>query len=207
MMTVTFQIARNNAVKIGMISCVLGAVIANLIMVPASRACCYDSTPVEESTPIFDDAQDSNAEPSHSDAVASAVSERQSDSNVAPMQNDDAIYRMTSSSFNHHIKQLQAEGRQLEAIMAIKRKLAISPDDSEAYALLAEQMSQFDIAGQAKDIYLSSYQLDTSDRLFGQDNLSISGSTEFSLNQPSSTSQTDRLKQQIGILFRGIEMN
>jgi len=199
-------------------ACVIGY---GAIMVAPAVACCYDSSPPEYSTPIYDDAQQpdqiADAPADEGTNMAPETGEQPAQPSGAPVAGNGETQpraKIFPAGFVYHIRQLQAEGRQLEAMMHIKRKLALTPNDRLARALLDQQLNRFALAGQARQIYLSDYQTKHNRLLFSDDNLSFAASTVspdtdpvFSMKQREAPDTDERLKQQIGILFDGIELN
>ena len=131
-------------------------------------ACCYDSSPPEYSTPIYDDPQqpdqivDEAPADEVPDIVGTGSGQQIQTSGISAFGDGDSqtgepIY---PAGFVYHIRQLQAEGRQLEALMHIKDRLDNAPNDRVARTLLEKQMQKFDLAGPAGQIYLSEYQAD-----------------------------------------------
>jgi len=219
-MSATNRKARKKLVNSGIFLGLLAWLIPNSVVVTSGLACCYESSPVEESTPVYDDNQlpdqIADSAPSSPNTALPAVSGSQQSSTSDPITDDgQPSYYLSSSGFGHHIKMLQAEGRQLEALMTIRQKLALSPQDMVATALLAEQMQKFKLVGKARDIYLSRHLLRPSDKEVIDDNLSFSMGDNRNPDEKITASQTisefsqqkDTLKRQIGILYRGIELN
>ena len=211
--------------QVGTICGMLGmawVIICIAIMPTPAIACCYDSSPPEYSTPIYDDPQqpdqivDEAPADEVPDIVGTGSGQQIQTSGISAFgggdsQTGEPIY---PAGFVYHIRQLQAESRQLEALMHIKDRLDDAPNDRVARTLLEKQMQKFDLAGPAGQIYLSEYQADDNRFLFADEYLSRTAGAASADSTPSismiQTEQSDmlsRLKKQIGILFDGVELN